>query len=93
MLYYELKIRASIYLRSQGDAPIIIIATPICFHETATVCFRKEKEMENNEKPKRKQNYKREMLRYQEWTFYCVFFIAVLAAVLFLRILFTPSFP
>ena len=38
---------------------------------------------------KKKQNFKRESLRYQEWTFYCVLFIAVLAAVLFLRILFT----
>jgi len=45
--------------------------------------------MVNNEKPKKKTNYKRESLKYQEWTFYCVLFIAVLAAVYFLRLLFT----
>jgi len=49
--------------------------------------------MKNTEGQKKKTNYKRQMLKYQEWTFYCVLFIAVLAAVIFLRILFTPLFP
>ena len=42
-----------------------------------------------NQGTKKKWNYKKESLKYQEWSFYCLVFIAVLLAVLFLRILFT----
>ena len=84
------KIRDATYRPYQGDLGIIT-HPPFSWLEGENKV--KVDKMESMiEKPKKKTNYKRESLEYQKWTFYCVLFIAVLAAVLFLRILFFELF-